>query len=77
MFVTSSGLVFFDADSSIISLPCHTQCYDVMLALFSVATMYLQGKEYFDIRFPDKEEISECPYGNDNMVCVERQGTVL
>jgi len=48
-----------------------------MLALFSVATMYLQGKEYFDIRSPDKEEISECPYGNDNMVCVERQGTVL
>ncbi|KAL0056124.1 hypothetical protein WJX82_007923 [Trebouxia sp. C0006] len=27
----------------------------------------LQGKEYFDIRSPDKEEISECPYGNDNM----------
>jgi hypothetical protein len=48
-----------------------------MLALFSVATGYLQGKEYFDIDSPDKEEISESPYGTDNMVCVERQGTVL
>ncbi len=38
--------------------------------------MYLKGKEYFDILSPDKEEVSEYPDGQDQMVIVERQGTV-
>ncbi len=38
---------------------------------------HLSGLNSFDIHSPDKEEVSEYPGGQDQMVFVERQGTVL
>ena len=40
--------------------------------------MYLKGKEYFDVQSPDKEEVlKQYPDEQDQIVCVDRQGTVL